>query len=254
MIKTWMRNGFLQAPVCFDAASDKAAADAAAASKVADDKAAADAAAKASADKVAADAAAAAEAAKKTGDQKPGDQKDGKVGDGSAGSKDGEAPPPPKAPKDYALKIPEGGYLKEADLARVRSAAEIYGWTEEQTQEEINLHSTHVKALSDSFLSEAKADPEFGGAKFDSNRALAEKALQRVRPEGHPRSEALRGLLSRSGYNHNVEVLALLADFGRMLSEDGGLRDTNQGGDPPAPKDAIEERERQAKSLYPNDK
>ena len=173
---------------------------------------------KAAADKLAADAAAAA-------------AKDGKSGGDATGDKAGEGKPAPKVPKDYALTIPEGGYLTESDLARVRTAAEIYGWDEAQTQQEINLHASHVKALSESFLSEAKADAEYGGQNFDRTRALADKALARVRPEGHPRAEAFRQLLARSGYNHNVEVLAFLADFGKMLGEDGGLQDTNQGGD-----------------------
>ena len=211
MRNVFMRSGFPQAPVFADAAADKAAADAAAAGgdKKADDRPAGDQSAqnkaaddKAAADKLAADAAAAA-------------AKDGKSGGDATGDKAGEGNPAPKVPKDYALTIPEGGYLTESDLARVRTAAEIYGWDEAQTQQEINLHASHVKALSESFLSEAKADAEYGGQNFDRTRALADKALARVRPEGHPRAEAFRQLLARSGYNHNVEVLALLADFGK---------------------------------------
>jgi len=196
-------------------ADDAAAKAAAEAKTAADAKAVSDAAAKA-----ATDAAAAAAATSGSGD--------GAATDGTAktGEPSSTAAVTAKAPEAFTLTLPAGEWLSDQDVTEFRTFAKEYGWTEEQTQANLNAQATsianRVAAQAAVMLTQAKADPEYGGAKFDESQRLVDQALIRLRPEGHPRREALLGLLTRTGYINHAEVRAFLADLGSMMAEDTG--------------------------------
>lgn len=137
------------------------------------------------------------------------------------GSKDGKPAGTPKAPEKYELTLPEGGRLTANDLKGIEAVARAEGWTNEEAQARLNAHSEAIEAQSAAFLAETEADPTYGGEKLEETQRLARAVLEKVRPAGTPRGDALRGILNRSGYGNNLEVIAFLADLGKMMREDG---------------------------------
>jgi hypothetical protein len=191
------------------AAADKAAAD----KTVADGKAAAD---QAAADAKAADDKKAADE-KATADKKAADEK------AAADAKN-------KAPETYALVAPEGGHVSAADVKDVETRARAAGWTNEQAQAVVTELDAQYARQSDRFLAETTADPTYGGAKLDETKRLAAVALDRLRAKGTPRGDAFRALLERGGYGNHLEVVALLADIGKLMDEDRGVYGRGGGG------------------------
>jgi len=177
-------------------------------------------------------------AAGKTGDAAAtGDG--GKKPDGAAGSepgsKAGQATPEPKAPEKYDLKLPDGGRIDAEELTHFEKIARSQNWTNDKAQQAINDHATALESQSQRFLEATKADPDYGGDKLADTQKLARAVLDRVRPAGTPRGDALRQLLDKSGYGNNLEVISFLADLGRMTAEDsatGGTRTTAGSRDP----------------------
>lgn len=201
-------------------AAEKAAADKAAADKVIADKAAADtaAAAKVAADKKAADEKAAADLKAET-ERKAGEK--------------------PKAPEKYDLKTPDGGRLDAADLALVETEARKYGLTNEQAQALVDDHDTRLAAQATAFEAAAKADKDYGGDKLAESQALAKAAIDRLRPAGHPRRDAFLRFLNKGGAGNHVEVIAILADLGKLMREDTGLGGRKVGGGAESPLDKM---------------
>lgn len=175
----------------------KAAADTAAAKKVTDDAAA----------KVKADADAAA-AAKVT--------EQGKETPGKAGGE------PPKAPEKYTLTVPENGaaFVDDKVLAQVESLARKASWSNDDAQAALNEHIETMKALSESFMADTKADKDYGGDKLEETQKLARTAINKIRPENHPRRESFMKFLNRFGGSNNIDVVSFLADVGRLFAED----------------------------------
>jgi hypothetical protein len=192
----------------------KAAADKAAADKATADKAAAD---KAAADKAAADAAA------KAGSQ------------GAAGSKDGAAAQQPKAPAKYTLSIPDDRHIDETDLARIEAFARAKDLSNDEAQAYVGQLAEARKTDVTRFLDETKADPEYGGDKLEETQKLARQALEKLRPAGTPRGDALRRLLDKEGYGNSIHFISLLADIGKLMAEDrpiGSLGGSRTDRDP----------------------
>jgi hypothetical protein len=195
--------------VAADAATQKADAD----KKAADDAAAATAAAAAAtaaAEKKTADDAAAAAAAAAA--QQAADDK----------GKAGEVEPPPKAPADYTLLVPDDRkhFVDDADLTLLKDLARKADWTNEDAQAALNDQLSVIQAQSDRYLAETKADKTYGGDKLDHTTRLAQQAIAKVRPEGHPRRDAFLRFMNRGGAGNHIEVLSFLADFGKLIAED----------------------------------
>lgn len=178
-----------QADATGDAAA-KAAADKAAADKATADKAIAD---KATADKKAADDAAAAAANQ------------------------------PKPPDKYTLKLPDETRLEAEDLTQFEVYARENGMTNDQAQAALEKHHEAIEAQAVRFYEMAKADKDYGGEKLEQSTKHATALLDRVRPKGTPRGDAFRGLLKRTGYGNHPEILAFMADLGKMTDEDPTL-------------------------------
>lgn len=87
---------------------------------------------------------------------------------------------------------------------------------------------------------EARADPEIGGANFDANLAVAQRALGRLGTPG------LKDLLAKSGLGNHKDVIRLFANIGKLISEDRlpGAKPPESGGDL--------DRQAQLKAAFPN--
>ena len=178
--------------------------------------------------------------------EKPAGETAGKTsGDGAkTEGKDGKAAAEPKAPEKYALTMPEGGHVDAKDLATLETIARAQNLSNEEAQALLDSHAASVAAESERFLTETKADPEYGGDKLDKSIELATALLDKVRPKGTARGDALRSLLTKTGYGNHVEVIALLADLGKLMAEDGHV-----GG-----KGGGNEKKSTAEVLYGSDK
>ena len=183
-------------------------ADAAAATaKAASDKAAAD--TKAAADKVASDKAAA---------------------DAETVRKAAEAAAKAKAPEKYELTLPEGDRLDDGDLKYIETVARANNWSNEDAQAAITEHDAAIKAQSERFLADTKADKDYGGDKLVETERLAKAAIAKIRPEGHARRESFLRFLNRGGAGNHIEALSFLADLGRLMGEDGAGAGGGSGG------------------------
>jgi hypothetical protein len=177
------------------AAAAKATADADAAAK-----ATADAAAKKATDDAAAAAAGAAEGVK---------------GKGKAAAAAG-------APEKYTLAIPDDGkvHIDDADVKEFETMARKAGWTNDEAQAAIDEHLTLVKATSEKFLADTKADTDYGGDNLAETQRLAKLGIDLIRPAGHARREGFTRFLNKVGGGNHIEVVSFLADLGRRASED----------------------------------
>jgi hypothetical protein len=135
---------------------------------------------------------------------------------------DAEAPPEPKAPDKYVLKIPDAGaaYVDPADLAHLEKVARAANWSNEDAQAALEEHIATIAAQSERFAAETKADRTYGGEHLADSQRLANFAINKLRPEGHERRDAFMRFLNRGGAGNHLEVIAFLADLGRMMGED----------------------------------
>lgn len=165
---------------------------------------------------------------KPAGEPKPGEQKpaatDPTPGEKPAekpASKDGAPSEKPKAPEKYTLTLPDGGRLDQTDLDAIAKVAKAEGWSNEEAQARVLAHAAAIEAQSAHFLETTKADPVYGGAHLDESLKHASRALDTLRPKGDPRGDSFRTLLDKSGYGNHLEVVAFLADLGKLMAEDG---------------------------------
>jgi hypothetical protein len=221
------------------AIAEKAAADAAAAAaaagtgtddaaaKAAADKAAADAAAKTAAD--AADAAAKLKADEGKTPEQLAQEKAEKEAADKAAAEGGKGK---KAPDAYTLKVSDEAkeFIADDDRVFLEEVGKANDWTNEEAQAELDAHVERTKAKlakqADEWAKATKADPVYGGEQFKETQRLARKALDTLRPEGHPRRDSFMRFLDRGGAGNHIEVVSMLADLGKILSEDA----PNHGG------------------------
>jgi len=140
--------------------------------------------------------------------------------------------PASKVPETYTLVVPEGSiHITAADLTKYEAIAREKGLSNEDAQAVIDDVHTNVAADTASMLVAAKADKDYGGAKWDETVTQAVTFLDKVRPKGTPRGDAFRDILDRTGYGNHIEVISLFADLGRMGAEDTpGVSGVNSDG------------------------
>lgn len=171
---------------------------------------------------------------KKAGDTKVADDKKAaddaaaaKEGTEAAGEKTGEG-----APDKYELKLPEGSesWLDASDLSEFEKVARAEGWTNDQAQERLGLHADAMEARSAAFRAQTEADPIYGGDNLAETSRLAQLTLDKLRPAGTPRGDALRRVLAKTGFGNHIEVVSFLADLGRRMAEDSPVAGGGGGG------------------------
>jgi len=141
-------------------------------------------------------------------------------------------PDSPKVPDKYDLKLPAGAeaWLDESDLAQISTVAKQHGWTNDEAQARLEEHADALVAQSAAFRAQVEADNDYGGDKLEQTQRLAAQVLDRVRPKGTPRGDALRKILVKSGYGNNLEVVSFLADLGKLMAEDQPTMRSGGGG------------------------
>lgn len=140
---------------------------------------------------------------------------------GDAGAEGSDTPPDTYA--DFVM--PEGVTLDETALTEATPIFKELGLTQEQAQKLIDFQSKQVQAgsqkqvdnfnqLKSDWLTDAKADGEYGGDKFDENTKIAQNAVNKY---GTPE---LKQLLDDYGVGNHPEVIRFMVRVGHTLTED----------------------------------
>lgn len=155
--------------------------------------------------------------------------KDGKPASDGKPADDGknnQPPPAKKAPDKYELKLPDKSHLDANDVKAIETIARENNWTNDEAQLALQHHHDTMHEQAANFLAETTADKTYGGENLAKSQARAKAVIDRIRPATHPRAQAFRALLDKSGYGNHIEILSFLADLGGQLDEDGAA-----GGD-----------------------
>lgn len=130
------------------------------------------------------------------------------------------------APAAYeAFKLPDGAKLEGDTLKQFTDFAKDLGLTQEHAQKfvdrEIQLQRDMdtgavelVKKQGEAWETAARQDNEIGGAKYDENLGVANKALEQFG------SQSLRDMLKTTPLGKNPEVLRFLVKIGNAIAQD----------------------------------
>jgi hypothetical protein len=136
-------------------------------------------------------------------------------------------------PETYELTPPEG--FEKLDPDAVAAATPVFkelNLTNEQANKLMPVAGEFAKkiiaerdqqllgevaATRKNWLEEAKADPEVGGANWDTSLEAAAKAMDSL---GFPKGSPLRNYLNESGAGNHVEMIRLMAKVGKAIGED----------------------------------
>lgn len=161
----------------------------------------------------------------KAGDAGTGAGAEGEAGKAGAAAGDaGAAAGAAKAPAKYELTLPAGGLMDKDDLPALEKIARDNDMTQEEAQAYLDEMGVSLKAQSDGYLAKLKADPDYGGDKLAESQRLANAFIDKLRPAGHARRESFLRFLNRGGALNHPEVVALLADAGKLMDEDGHVQ------------------------------
>ena len=145
---------------------------------------------------------------------------DGKQGE--TGNKDGAPAGESKVPATYDLKVPEGAekFVDQADVDTFAKVARENGWTNEEAQAAFENQADAFAARLTALRTETENDPTYGKDHLEASQQLARRAIDRVRPKGHARSDSFNRFLEKTGAGNHIEMFAFLADIGRLMAED----------------------------------
>lgn len=135
----------------------------------------------------------------------------------------------PVVPEKYAFEnLPEGYELDEAATAEWSGVFKELGFTQEQVDKLVAMDAKRRQGMVQAYqqqmqqhrqqqlgewASELQADPEFGGAKFEANVAIAQRAL------GEFGTPELSKALAETGMGSHPEVVRLFHRIGQQLAE-----------------------------------
>ncbi|MEX5343088.1 hypothetical protein [Pseudomonas sp. I2] len=135
----------------------------------------------------------------------------------------------PVVPEKYAFEnLPEGYELDEAATAEWSGVFKELGFTQEQVDKLVAMDAKRRQGMVQAYqqqmqqhrqqqlgewASELQADPEFGGAKFEANVAIAQRAL------GEFGTPELSKALAETGMGSHPEVVRLFHRIGQQLVE-----------------------------------
>lgn len=164
-----------------------------------------------------------------------------------AAAPDQPAAQPQGAPEKYDFSMPEGYQADPAVMEKFQGIARELNLTQEQAQKLVALDAERVAASGEAqkaqfaqqveaWVGELKNDKTFGGANFDGNVKIAQKAMADF---GSPE---LKQMLETSGLGSHPEVVRLFHRIGQQLSEGSVHRTTS---DIPAERSLAER-------MYPN--
>lgn len=167
----------------------------------------------------------------KPGAGSEGDDDAGKPKDDGKPKTDDDKAKDEGAPPEYAdFTLPENVKLDEPVMGEFKTIAKELNLSQAAAQRLVDLQvktqqgnaqaftqglQQHVESIKTEWEKAAKADPEFGGEKFEESKAIAAKALETF---GTP---ALKELLRESRLGSHPEVVRLLFKAGQAISQDG---------------------------------
>lgn len=150
-----------------------------------------------------------ADAAEQTPEQKAADEAAAKAAAGA-----------PEKYEDFAA--PEGAELDSAVMEEFATAARELNLPQEAAQKMIDKmapmiakrQAEQLQTARTDWANQAKADPEYGGAKMESSMVHAKQALSKF---GTPE---FTELLDQSGLGNHPEVIRFMVKAGKALAED----------------------------------
>lgn len=132
------------------------------------------------------------------------------------------------SPESYVLDLPNFQGSPE-DLAFVTEMAQQSGLPAKEASEFLRRSEIYQTILqektAEAWAEASRTDPEFGGAQFDANLAVAKRGYNMFASDG------LKSLLEQTGYGNHPEVLRIFHKIGKMMGEDnivGGGRSRQQ--------------------------
>lgn len=136
-------------------------------------------------------------------------------------------------PEAYDIKPGDGYEVLPEVMEVVTPLLKKYSLSQEGAQELANAHmdimnkqaAAAAKFRNDmvqGWVNEIKNDPEFGGAKFNENMAMARRGFRAISPQEEGKA-ALKELLEESGMGNHPEIIKAFARVGRMVKEDSVL-------------------------------
>lgn len=143
------------------------------------------------------------------------------------------------APESYELTHPDGieidtdaftAFARDADLTQDQAQKLL----EKMAPAMVARQQAAIEQARQQWVSDAKADKEFGGEKLSENLGVAKKAMDQF---GSPE---LKALLEQSGLGNHPEVIRFFFRAGKAISEDRVVTGSARG-------QAFD-----ARSLYPN--
>lgn len=145
----------------------------------------------------------------------------------------------PKAPEKYQLQVPDGAkaHVDEGFLSRVEKTAREGDLSNDEAQAFLEDTIAHVTIQANSWADETRAHPTYGGDKLPETQRLAKAAIDRVFPAGHAMRASFDSFLSRGGAGNNINVVAFLAEVGRLMGEDKPAHGRTSGSVGTSPQD-----------------
>lgn len=168
--------------------------------------------------------------------------KAGATSEEGKGGKADDAAGASKVPDKYSLVIPDDAktFIDSDVLKQIETMARGSGWSNDDAQNALNEHVLMVQEADRNFLTQLKADPDYGGEKLPETQKLAKSVIDLVRPEGHPRREAFMRAINRVAAGNHPEFVSFLADLGKRAAEDStGVQRGPSGAKPKTPEEVF---------------
>lgn len=152
-----------------------------------------------------------------------GDNKPAGSDQGQAGGENKTTPSQPAA--EVEIKLPDGFVADEALLKDFgglakdvgldsEKASKLAAWFSEKSTAAMKAMEDAQAKQAEDWKAEAKADPEFGGAKFSDTIAKAQSAVTRFG------DDAFKKELNESGLGNHPAFIRFCAKVGRAIAED----------------------------------
>lgn len=146
---------------------------------------------------------------------------------GEAAEGEKEVGKPEGVPEKYEFTAPEGweGELDQAALAELEPVARELGLTNEQANKLVAVQAKHLQSQQaqqqemlvsqmETWIGDLKNDPDFGGAKYEDNVKMAQKAFTAFADED------LTQLLNSTGLCNHPAMVKAFHKIGQKISED----------------------------------
>jgi len=121
------------------------------------------------------------------------------------------------SPESYVLDLPNFQGSPE-DLQFIADMAQQSGLPAKEASEFLRRSEIYQNILqektAEAWTEASRTDPEFGGAQFDANLAVAKRGYNMFA------SDELKSILEQTGYGNHPEVLRLFHKIGKLMGED----------------------------------